>query len=244
VRSPHLPFDGRSGLSKAVPKKKRGLFGTIVLVIVGLIFLAYFCCAVLIFTLRSYDPPTTAVQIQRQVGAVFAKRPYSMQYRYVPLNRIAPDLQYAVIAAEDGRFFVHNGVAWEEMRKVVKTDMAKHTIGRGASTITQQLVKNLFLGTERSMIRKGIEFTIVPLAEWMLTKNRILELYLNVIEWGPGVFGAEAASEHWYHVSASELKRDQASRLAAIIPNPLKRVPAAENEYSEEIQRRMKTMGW
>jgi monofunctional biosynthetic peptidoglycan transglycosylase len=231
-------------LSKAVPKKKRGLFGTIVLVIVGLIFLAYFCCAVLIFSLRSFDPPTTAVQIQRQISAAFSKRPYSMHYEYVPLNRIAPDLQYAVISAEDGRFFVHNGFDWAEMRKVVKTDMAKHSLGRGASTITQQLVKNLFLGTERSVIRKGVEFTIVPLVEWMLTKNRILELYLNVIEWGPGIFGAEAASEHWYHIPASALKRDQAARLAAIIPSPLKRAPAAEDEYSEEIQRRMKMMGW
>jgi monofunctional biosynthetic peptidoglycan transglycosylase len=231
-------------LSRAVPKKKRGLFGTIVLVIAGLIFLFYFGCAVLLFSLRSFDPPTTAVQIQRQVSAAFAKRPYSMQYRYVPLNRIAPDLQYAVVSAEDGRFFVHHGFDWEEMRKVMKTDVAKHSLGRGASTITQQLVKNLFLGTERSVIRKGIEFTIVPMVELMLTKNRILELYLNVIEWGPGVFGAEAASEHWYHIPASALKRDQAARLAAIIPNPLKRVPVGEDEYSEEIERRMKTMGW
>ena len=120
----------------------------------------------------------------------------------------------------------------------------KHTVGRGASTITQQLVKNLLLGTERSYIRKGIEFTLVPVAEWFLTKNRILELYLNVIEWGPGIYGAEAASEHWYHVAALELTREQAARLAAIIPNPLRRTPTNETAYAEEIEGRMKMMGW
>jgi monofunctional biosynthetic peptidoglycan transglycosylase len=244
LRSHHLPFDGRSSLSKAPPKKKQSLLTKILLAIIGLIFLLYFCCACLIFSLRSFNPPTTAVQLQRQISALIDKRPYQERSSFVTLSRIAPDLQYAVIAAEDGRFYVHHGFDWLEMQKVMKTDLAKHTVGRGASTITQQLAKNMFLGTERSYIRKGIEFTLVPLFELMLTKYRILELYLNVIEWGPGIFGAEAASEHWYKVTASELSRDQASRLAAIIPNPLRRAPAREDEYSEEIQARMKTMGW
>ena len=126
----------------------------------------------------------------------------------------------------------------------METDIEKHSLGRGASTITQQLVKNLFLGTERSLIRKGVEFTLVPIMELLLPKNRILELYLNVIEWGPAVFGAEAASEHWYHTPASQLNREQAARLAAIIPNPLRRNPAREGEYAEEIELRMKQMGW
>jgi monofunctional biosynthetic peptidoglycan transglycosylase len=130
------------------------------------------------------------------------------------------------------------------MQKVMKTDMKKHSLGRGASTITQQLAKNLFLGTERSVVKKGIEFTLVPMFEWFLTKNRILELYLNEIEWGPGIFGAEAATEYWYHTPATLISRDQAARLAAIIPNPLKRTPSREDEYSEEILGRMKTMGW
>jgi monofunctional biosynthetic peptidoglycan transglycosylase len=229
---------------KARPKKKLSWPAKVALGIAGVVFLLYFFCACLIFALRSFNPPTTAVQLQRQIGAAWAKRPYRLSYFYVPLNRIAPDLQYAVIAEEDGRFYVHHGFDWLEMRKVVKEDMAKRGLGRGASTITQQLAKNLFLGTERSMIRKGMEFTIVPLLELMLTKDRILELYLNVIEWGPGVFGAEAASEHWYHVPASQLKRDQAARLSAIIPSPLRRAPQAENEYSVEILDRMKKMGW
>jgi monofunctional biosynthetic peptidoglycan transglycosylase len=243
LRSPNLPFE-RSTLTKGRPNKKRSWLTTILLTIVCLIFLFYFCCLVMIVALRSMNPPTTAVQIQRQIGALIAKRPYRAHYLYVPLNRITPDLQYAVIAAEDGRFYVHHGFDWLEMQKVMKTDLAKHSLGRGASTITQQLVKNLFLGTERSYVRKGIEFTLVPVVEYLLTKNRILELYLNVIEWGPGIYGAEAASEHWYRASASMLKRDQCARLAAIIPNPLKRSPARENEYSEEILGRMKMMGW
>jgi monofunctional biosynthetic peptidoglycan transglycosylase len=243
LRAPNLPFD-RSGLTKGRPRKKRGWLSKILLGILGLILLSYFVCAGLILMLRVVDPPTTVVQIQRKVGALIAKRPYHARYLFVPLSRIAPDLQYAVIAAEDGRFYVHHGFDWVEMQKVMKTDIAKKSLGRGASTITQQLVKNLFLGTRRSVIRKGIEFTLVPMVELLLSKNRILELYLNVIEWGPGIFGAEAAAEHWYHVSAGALNRNQAARLAAIIPSPLKRAPAAENEYAADIQERMKHMGW
>ena len=113
-------------------------------------------------------------------------------------------------------------------------------LGRGGSTITQQLVKNLFLTTERSFVRKGVESSLVPLVEAFLTKDRILELYLNVIEWGPGIYGAEAASEHYYHAHASELTREQAARLAAIIPAPLKRKPGAD----ERIQRRSSWIAW
>jgi monofunctional biosynthetic peptidoglycan transglycosylase len=229
---------------KQRPKKKRSLTTKIVLGILGLILLFYLGCVCLIIGLRFMDPPTTVVQMQRQISALLAKRPYRATHLFVPLGRISPELQYAVIAAEDGRFYVHHGFDWLEMQKVMKADLAKHTVGRGASTITQQLVKNLLLGTGRSYIRKGIEFTLVPVVELFLTKNRILELYLNVIEWGPGIYGAEAATEHWYHVAASQVTRDQATRLAAIIPNPLRRSPAHETEYAEEIDGRMKMMGW
>jgi monofunctional biosynthetic peptidoglycan transglycosylase len=244
LRSPHLPFEGRSQLVKKRPPKKLGWPAKVALGIGGVLLFLYFCCACMVMALRFINPPTTVVQLQRQIAAALAKRPYRLHYLYVPISRIAPDLQYAVIAEEDGRFYVHHGFDWAEMRKVMQSDMEKRRLGRGASTITQQLAKNLFLGTERSMIRKGIEFTIVPLLELILSKNRILELYINVIEWGPGIFGAEAASEHWYHVPASEVSREQAAHLAAIIPSPLRRVPSAENEYSQEILDRMKKMGW
>ena len=99
-----------------------------------------------------------------------------------------------MISAEDGRFYQHHGIDWKEVQKVVDQDMEDGHLGRGGSTITQQLVKNLFFTTSRSVVRKGVEFTLAPLAEWVLPKQRILELYLNVIEWGPGVFGAGGGS--------------------------------------------------
>ncbi len=209
-----------------------------------MILFLYMVCVGMIWALRSMNPPTTAVQLEREVEAVMAKKNYPKYYKFVPLSRIAPDLQYAVVAAEDGRFYVHHGFDWVELQKVMQKDVAKRSLGRGASTITQQLAKNLFLGTERSIFRKGIEFTLVPFFEWFLTKDRILELYLNEIEWGPGIFGAEAATEFWYKKPASQITRDQAARLAAIIPNPLKRSPARETEYGAEIMDRMKKMGW
>ena len=229
---------------KPAARPKRTWLTNILFGILVLILAFYLGCACMILALRWLNPPATAVQIQREVEALVAKKPYHHHRLYVPLSRIAPDLQYAVIAAEDGRFYIHHGFDWLELQKVMKTDLAKRSLGRGASTITQQLVKNLFLGTGRSVIRKGIESTLVPLVELFLTKSRILELYLNEIEWGPGIFGAEAATEFWYHTPATELTRDQAARLAAIIPNPLKRAPSREDEYSAEIQDRMQKMGW
>ena len=115
---------------------------------------------------------------------------------------------------------------------------------RGASTITQQLVKNLFLTTNRSFIRKGIEASLVPVAEAALGKQRTLELYLNVVEWGPGVFGAEAAARYHYGSSAAGLTREQAARLAAILPNPIRRKPARMNQKTAIILARMRQMGW
>jgi monofunctional glycosyltransferase len=148
------------------------------------------------------------------------------------------------VAAEDARFRQHHGIDWTEVEKVIDKDIEQGSLGRGGSTITQQLIKNLFLTTNRSMIRKGVEFTLVPMVETLLGKDRILELYLNVIEWGPGVYGAEAASRYYYDEPASRVSREQAARLAAIIPNPRKRTPGRMNEYSADIQTRMRQMGW
>ena len=115
---------------------------------------------------------------------------------------------------------------------------------RGASTITQQLVKNLFLSTSHSFVRKGIETTLVPPAEYILGKRRILELYLNVAEWGPGIYGAEAAAQFYYGIPAARVNREQGASLAAILPSPLHRRPARMNEYSTHILERMEKMGW
>src|ERR1019366_7314891 len=165
------------------------------------------------------------------------------RYTFVPLNKIAPDLQHAVIAAEDGRFYGHHGFDWHEIQNAAEANLEKGR-GRGASTITQQLVKNLYFGTGRSFLRKGAEFTLVPVAELVLGKRRILELYLNVVELGPGVYGAEAASRYYYKTGARNIGRQQAAELAAILPAPLKRRPERMNKYSGLILERMREMGW
>jgi monofunctional biosynthetic peptidoglycan transglycosylase len=201
-------------------------------------------CILEIVALRWIDPPTTAVQAQRRVEAWLRHKPYRKRYVFVPLGRIAPDLQHAVVAAEDGRFYQHHGVDWKEVQKVVDQDLEEGRLGRGGSTITQQLMKNLFLTTHRSIVRKAVEFALAPAAELLLSKQRILELYLNVIEWGPGVYGAEAASHTWYNLPAARVDREQSARLAALIPSPLRRQPARMNSYSSEILRRMGQMGW
>jgi monofunctional biosynthetic peptidoglycan transglycosylase len=171
------------------------------------------------------------------------RTPYHKRYVFVPLSRISLDFQHAVIAAEDSRFYQHHGFDWEEVRNVVEEEREDGRM-RGASTLTQQLVKNLFLSTSRSFIRKGIEFTLVPLAERILGKRRILELYLNVVEWGPGVWGAQESAEYHYGIAAARVGREQGARLAAVLPSPLRRKPARMTQYSQVILERMSKMGW
>jgi len=189
------------------------------------------------------DPPTTAVQAQRHLQAWVHGTPYRKRYKFIPLSQISPNLQHAVVAAEDARFYQHHGFDWHEIQIAADDDLEGGR-ARGASTITQQLVKNLFFGTGRSYLRKGAEFTLVPLAELFLGKQRILELYLNVVEWGPGIYGADAAYHAYDGTAARNTGREQAARLAAILPAPLKRRPARMNQYSALILERMRQMGW
>lgn len=217
---------------------------SVLLLGVGAILLVHLCALLVLVALRWIDPPTTAVQAERRVSAWILHKPYRKQYAFVPLRRISPNLQHAVVAAEDGRFYRHHGIDWHEVQTVVDEDLNKGKLGRGGSTITQQLVKNLFLSTNRSLLWKALEFTLAPEAELALPKHRILELYLNAVEWGPGIYGAEAAANSWYHVPAARLDRDQAARLAAMLPSPLRRRPGRVNWYSAEIERRMEEAGW
>jgi monofunctional glycosyltransferase len=216
------------------------------LVVFAVVFVAglYLVLIAILAGLRWVNPVTTGVQLQRRVEALLARKPYHKRYTFVSLSRMAPVLPHAVIAAEDGRYYEHRGIDWKEVRKVMDEDREAGEPSRGASTITQQLVKNLFFTTHRSWLRKGVEFTLAPLADRILGKRRALELYLNVVEWGPGVYGAEAASRAWYGAGAGALSRDQAARLAAILPSPRRRKPARMNRYAEEIERRMTQMGW
>jgi len=181
--------------------------------------------------------------MERRLQAWIHHRPYHERYEFVPLSQISRDFQHAVIAAEDARFYQHHGFDWHAMQIAAEDDIEGGRI-RGGSTLTQQLVKNLFFGTGRSILRKGAEFTLVPVAELVLGKKRILELYLNVVEWGPGVYGAESACRYYYRTPARSIDREQAAQLAAILPLPLKRRPDHMRHYSGLIEERMREMGW
>jgi monofunctional biosynthetic peptidoglycan transglycosylase len=199
--------------------------------------------ALILLAARWIDPPTTAVHMQRRMQSWFQRTPYRDRYEFVSLRQISPDLQHAVIAAEDARFYQHHGFDWHAMEVAAEDDLEGGRL-RGGSTLTQQLVKNLFFGTGRSVLRKGAEFTLVPVAELVLGKRRILELYLNVVEWGPGVYGAESACRYHYRASARNIDRAEAAQLAAILPAPLKRRPDHMRRYSGLILERMREAGW
>jgi len=205
--------------------------------------LLWLLAALALISLRWIDPPTTAVHIQRRYESWTRHRPYRERYKFVPLGEISPDLQHAVIAAEDTRFYQHHGFDWHAIAVAAEDDMEDGRL-RGASTLTQQLVKNLFFGTGRSILRKGAEFTLVPVAELALGKQRILELYLNVVEWGPGIYGAESACRAYDQTSAGTIGREQAAQLAAILPAPLKRRPGRMIHSSAIILERMRQMDW
>jgi monofunctional biosynthetic peptidoglycan transglycosylase len=207
------------------------------------VVLVWSLAALMLPAARWIDPPSTAVHIQRRLQAWIHHSPYHEHYEFVPLSQISPNLQHAVIAAEDARFYEHHGFDWHEIQIAADEDLEGGRT-RGASTITQQLVKNLFFGTGRSVLRKGAEFTLVPVAELVLGKRRILEIYLNVVEWGPGIYGAESACRYYDGTAARNIDREQAARLAAILPAPLKRRPERMNRYSALILERMRQMGW
>ena len=165
-------------------------------------------------------PRTTALLEQRRAEARRAGRPYEVDLRPVPLDRISPRLAESVVLSEDAAFFGHSGFDWREIRNAAEQNLRAGRTVRGASTITQQLAKNLFLGTERSYARKIKEAALAWKLEHALSKRRILALYLNAVEWGRGVFGAEAAARHWFGVPAVDLDVAQSAALAAMLPAP------------------------
>ncbi|MGA8221262.1 MAG: monofunctional biosynthetic peptidoglycan transglycosylase [Candidatus Acidiferrales bacterium] len=210
--------------------------------LIGVVLL-WSLAALILVAARWIDPPTTAVHIQRRVQSWIHRAPYHERYNFIPLTQISPDLQHAVIAAEDANFYHHHGFDWHQIQIAAEDDLEGERT-RGASTITQQLVKNLFFGTGHSFLRKGAEASLVPVAELVLGKRRILEIYLNVVEWGPGIYGAESACRYYDETSARYIGRQQSARLAAILPAPLKRRPERMNTYSAIILRRMDQLGW
>ena len=156
-----------------------------------------------------------------RMGELHEKKPdLAIRYTWVPYEKISRNLKRALIASEDSTFVDHEGFDWDGIQLAIEKNRAKGKTVAGGSTITQQLAKNLFLSPEKSYLRKGQEAIITLMLERMLDKERILELYLNVIEWGNGIFGAEAAARRYYNVSAAQLSAEQAAKLAAMAPNP------------------------
>ena len=233
---------GTTGADTTPPVRTGFLRSSFRWLLIGVVLL-WSLGALILVAARWIDPPTTAVHIQRHMQAWIHHTPYRERYEIVPLGQISSELQHAVVAAEDANFYQHHGFDWHQMEIAAQDDLDGERT-RGASTITQQLVKNLFFGTGRSFLRKGAEATLVPVAELALGKRRILEIYLNVVEWGPGVYGAESACRYHYGTSARNIGRQQAARLAAILPAPLKRRPERMSNYSAIILTRMVQMGW
>ena len=168
-----------------------------------------------------WNEPGATAFMQREMVRVRERNPKAeLRHRWVSYDRISIHLKRAVIAAEDARFAEHEGVDWDAIEKAYDENTKRGRPVKGGSTITQQLAKNLFLSPDRSYLRKGQELIITYMIEGSWDKRRILEVYLNVVEWGDGIFGAEAAARYYFGVPASQLNAEQAARLAAYLPNP------------------------
>ena len=173
----------------------------------------------LVFVLRWLPPLTSGVMIERRLESFFSPTDYTRRYDWVPLAQISPTIGVAVIAAEDQLFAEHFGFDWKAIEKAIAYNQ-KHKKTRGASTISQQTAKNLFLWSGRNWLRKGMETWFTILIETLWSKERILEVYLNIVEFGDGVYGVEAAAQFYFHKPASKLNASEAALLAAVLPNP------------------------
>jgi monofunctional glycosyltransferase len=190
------------------------LSGVLLFIVVQVYFVS------LIFWYANHAPQYTSFMRER-MGVLHETKPEAViKYQWVPYSKISRNLKRALVAAEDSTFVEHEGFDWDGIQVAFEKNRVKGRHVAGGSTITQQLAKNLFLSSEKSYLRKGQEAIITLMLESILDKERILELYLNVIEWGNGVFGAEAAARRYFNVSASQLTAEQAARLAAMAPNP------------------------
>ncbi|MEK9720166.1 MAG: monofunctional biosynthetic peptidoglycan transglycosylase [Quisquiliibacterium sp.] len=189
------------------------------------------------------DPGPTRV-MRAQLERIRAEDPgFELRHRWVAYQFISVNLKRAVVVAEDARFTVHEGVDWDAIERAYQDNRRRGRVVRGGSTITMQLAKNLFLSGERSYVRKAQELVISQMLEIVLGKRRILEIYLNVAEWGVGVFGAQAAAQRYFRLSAAELEPAQAARLAAMLPRPrhYDRNPESDRlqQQTNKILRRM-----
>jgi len=216
----------------------RKLFtGTVVLAAVGFGCAAYaYLTLPDVRVLRTVNPPTTAfIELRIREAERAGKKPRRVQ-AWVSYERISSHLKRAVLVTEDAAFFEHEGIDFDELEKSIELNWKKGQFLRGGSTITQQLAKNLYLSPSKNPIRKFSEFLIARRLEAELSKRRIFEIYLNVIEWGDGIYGAEAAARQYYKVQASALGPEQAAMLAAMIFNPRKYNPALPTPFLKKRQ--------
>ena len=214
-----------------VAKRRLGIFSRVLLYSVGALAIAFLLAQLWFYShivyWSRYHPETTAFMESRLATRANAR----LDYTWVPYDRISIHLKRAVVVAEDAKFLDHEGFDWEAIQEALAKNTRKRKVVAGASTISQQLAKNLFLSGERSWLRKGQEAIITWMLENTMSKRRILELYLNVAEWGDGVFGAEAAARHHFGVPAAALNAEQSAWLAAILPAPRKYVRGRTTPY-------------
>ena len=217
------------------PKPKRGLVARLFRTLVTLVLVFGFIGPVLVTALyRFVPPPLTYLMVERAIEG----RGFDRRWR--SLDDISPTLVRAAIAAEDARFCSHHGFDFKAMEKALRNNERRPNRIKGGSTISQQTAKNVFLWPDRSYVRKGLEAYFTVLIEVMWGKPRIMEVYLNSIEWGPGVYGAEAAAQRNFGVSAKGLSATQAARLAAILPSPLKWRAAQPGPYVKKRSGRIR----
>jgi monofunctional biosynthetic peptidoglycan transglycosylase len=200
------------------------LFAAMVMLVlcVAILYQLWLFCMVVWY---AYHNPASSSVMRQEMARLRVENPkVRLRFEWVGYDRISNTLKRAVVASEDANFIDHDGVEWDAMRKAWEYNQEQAELGRsrirGGSTITQQVAKNLFLSGSRTYLRKGQELILAYMIEWVMPKRRILEIYLNIAEWGVGVFGAQAAAEHYYGTSAARLSTSQAARLAAMLPNP------------------------
>jgi monofunctional glycosyltransferase len=197
--------------------------------------------------LETENPTETALMQQRREEAEAEGKSFRITQHWVPLSQVPKHVRRAILVAEDSRFYSHAGVDWQEVQESMETNFKKGKMARGGSTITQQLAKNLFLSTDKTLRRKLKELLMAYTMESQLSKGRILELYLNVIEWGGGVFGIEAAAQQYFGKSAQFLTPEESARLAAVIPRPLHYRPDHDTPFvlrkKDLILQRMQKVG-
>jgi len=220
-------------------RRRVALAGLIGLVGCGVWFLSGLPARSDVGALQRKNPGKTRLMLQREDEARAKGRRARAAQAWVPLSSVSRHLIHAVLASEDQKFFGHEGVDWRAIQESLEENVDKGRFARGASTITQQLAKNLYFGTHKTPVRKLRELIVTRWLEEDLSKARILALYLNVIEWGDGVYGCEAAAQHWYGKPAAALSETEAAGLAAMIPNPRRINPRLGTARHERATRRV-----